>query len=905
MALTKAQLEALKNTLLASQQPIDASTHRAFVQNVIDEMYDAQSRGDLLAGVQTDGTTTSGDTILLIRSGEMFLVPSSLFGGSGTLAGLSDVVIIDEQEGDILSYNAVEGVWENVPTPISFSDLVHYNRDDEKGSVEKTRARDNIDAQIAGNYVTLDTVQTITAQKTFEVDTIVNGLTIGKGGGNIANNTVIGAEAGENNTIGELNSFVGANAGQTNTTGEANTFLGAGAGNNNTTGSANCFVGTNAGDGNTTGDQNVFVGVDSGGSNTTGIGNSFIGNGAGFTALTGNNNTFIGEVTGYGVTTGSGNSILGANVTGLEPGLTNNIILANGTGSVKAQNNGTNWTFQGSITAPTFIGAITGTASGNLPLTGGSLTGAISATNLSGTNTGNQTSIVGISGTIAQFNTALTDGDFATVSELTSYQLLSEKGANNGYTPLDSGGKVPLANLPSTLLKYQGVWNASTNTPTLTNPDATKVGNVYNVSVAGTQFSIAWSLGDWLIYNASGVVEKSDNSDDVVSVNGQTGAVVLNTSQIAELTNLYYTDARVTANSSVAANTAKVGITTIQADAIIDNTLKVGITTAQSNDIADNTASRHNALTIGTSNGMSLTGQVLSLAIASSTVIGALSISNQTFSGVKSAINTGSSQNNGINLTNNGTGSADSLLVTNSSSGRGINVINDAGGTGIRLSNGANGSGIFSQISGIGSGIVSDALSAGTGFLYVGTNAGANTFTVDKLGAVTAASAAFSGAVTATTATVGTNTTQLATTAFVTTAVSGTHNQNASTIQAGTFGAGDFVFQAKVTSSLVDSGLFFSAGQSVTSLVLANNGTRNITVDLGETLLVTINSRTAGLAISSSFFVANSDATIFRTPIRADPNMETNNISTGVELKNVSGSSCTFSLSVLIINKLR
>jgi hypothetical protein len=34
--------------------------------------------------------------------------------------------------------------------------------------------------------------------------------------------------------------------------------------------------------------------------------------------------------------------------------------------------------------------------------------------NTSGTNTGNQTSIVGISGTTAQFNTALTDGDFAT-----------------------------------------------------------------------------------------------------------------------------------------------------------------------------------------------------------------------------------------------------------------------------------------------------------------------------------------------------------------------------------------------------------------------------------------------------------------------------------------------------------
>jgi hypothetical protein len=79
MALTKAQLEALKNSLLASQQPIIASTHRELIQNVIDEMYDAQSRGNLLAGVQQNETTTTGDTLLLIRSGQAFLVPTSLF----------------------------------------------------------------------------------------------------------------------------------------------------------------------------------------------------------------------------------------------------------------------------------------------------------------------------------------------------------------------------------------------------------------------------------------------------------------------------------------------------------------------------------------------------------------------------------------------------------------------------------------------------------------------------------------------------------------------------------------------------------------------------------------------------------------------------------------------------------
>ena len=50
-------------------------------------------------------------------------------------------------------------------------------------------------------------------------------------------------------------------------------------------------------------------------------------------------------------------------------------------------------------------------------------------------------------------------------------------------------------------------------------------------------------------------------SDDVVgavnSVNGQAGVVVLDTADISEDTNLYYTESRVAANSAVAANTAK------------------------------------------------------------------------------------------------------------------------------------------------------------------------------------------------------------------------------------------------------------------------------------------------------------------------------------------------------------
>jgi hypothetical protein len=115
---------------------------------------------------------------------------------------------------------------------------------------------------------------------------------------------------------------------------------------------------------------------------------------------------------------------------------------------------------------------------------------------------------------------------------------ISKKNQANGYAPLDAGGKVPIQNLPSTLLIYQSVWDASSNDPALLAVDLSKKGFVYNVSTAGTQFGINFKLGDWLIYNNLGVAEKSDNSDDVTSVNGKQGNVTLNASDIAETSTL-------------------------------------------------------------------------------------------------------------------------------------------------------------------------------------------------------------------------------------------------------------------------------------------------------------------------------------------------------------------------------
>ena len=75
-------------------------------------------------------------------------------------------------------------------------------------------------------------------------------------------------------------------------------------------------------------------------------------------------------------------------------------------------------------------------------------------------------------------------------------------------------------------VNYKGTWNASTNNPTLNNPPAVSTkGDYYVVSTAGTQFSITFGVGDWIISNGT-AWEKVDLTDAVSSVFGRTGAVV-------------------------------------------------------------------------------------------------------------------------------------------------------------------------------------------------------------------------------------------------------------------------------------------------------------------------------------------------------------------------------------------
>jgi hypothetical protein len=77
-------------------------------------------------------------------------------------------------------------------------------------------------------------------------------------------------------------------------------------------------------------------------------------------------------------------------------------------------------------------------------------------------------------------------------------------------------------------LVYKGTWNAATNSPFLQSSVGDK-GDYYVVSQAGTtnlNGITDWQLNDIAVFNGA-VWQKIDNTDAVLSVNGQTGAVVL------------------------------------------------------------------------------------------------------------------------------------------------------------------------------------------------------------------------------------------------------------------------------------------------------------------------------------------------------------------------------------------
>lgn len=131
-------------------------------------------------------------------------------------------------------------------------------------------------------------------------------------------------------------------------------------------------------------------------------------------------------------------------------------------------------------------------------------------------------------------------------------------------------------------LNYQGTWDANANSPALASGVGTK-GDYYVVSVAGNtnlDGITDWQIGDWAVFNGS-IWQKVDNTDAVVSVNGQTGIVVLSAANVGAAANTV----NVLAGTGLSGGGALTGNVTLTNAGVLSFNTRTGNVTLSSNDV--------------------------------------------------------------------------------------------------------------------------------------------------------------------------------------------------------------------------------------------------------------------------------------------------------------------------------
>ena len=298
--------------------------------------------------------------------------------------------------------------------------------------------------------------------------------------------------------------------------------------------------------------------------------------------------------------------------------------------------------------------------------------GSVTSVDVSGGTTGLTTSggPITSSGTITIAGTlAVTNGGTGGTTQATARTGLGlgsvavlTAAAANGAATLDSGGTVPMSQIPASLIgavNYQGTWNASTNTPTLASGVGTK-GYYYVVSVAGSTNLDGisdWILGDWAIYSGT-AWQKIDNTDAVTSVNGYTGTVVLTQSDITGTVAVAnggtgqtsYTNGQILIGNTTGNTLTK---TTLTAGTGITVTNSTGSITIENSTLG--TVTSVAALTLGT------TGTDLSSTVANSTTTPVITLQVPT----ASATNRGAlSSTDWTTFNNKGSGTVTSVTGT-------------------------------------------------------------------------------------------------------------------------------------------------------------------------------------------------------------------------------------------------
>lgn len=173
-------------------------------------------------------------------------------------------------------------------------------------------------------------------------------------------------------------------------------------------------------------------------------------------------------------------------------------------------------------------GVVTFNAEGSSP--GFVFSDDISASNLSGTNTGDQTSIVGITGTKAEFDTAVTDGNFLYVGDVTQY---TDEMAQDATGAMVTDGSLVYVDATPLLTRgaLTGDITASqgSNTTTLATVNA-NVGSFTNASltVNGKGLITAASSGTAPVTSVSGT------SNRITSTGGATPVIDISASYVGQ-----------------------------------------------------------------------------------------------------------------------------------------------------------------------------------------------------------------------------------------------------------------------------------------------------------------------------------------------------------------------------------
>jgi hypothetical protein len=262
--------------------------------DLTDALGSFQWRDNLLGTARNKMTLDSGNLLTLYKS-------------DGTVAG----ILLNPNTGQINLSGTGSGIYAGA-TPVFTIDasgkLVFGNRPLSLANTSASSSSGSGALTVAGGLGVA-------------LDSYINGLRVGRGGGNVATNTAFGVNTLQANSSGGYNTATGYSALSSNTSGGYNTATGYSALSSNSTGYCNTAAGTYALKSNLSGSSNTATGYYSLYANSSGSSNTAAGSYSLYANSSGAYNTAAGTYalgrnsTGY-YNTASGSSALGGNSSG-------------------------------------------------------------------------------------------------------------------------------------------------------------------------------------------------------------------------------------------------------------------------------------------------------------------------------------------------------------------------------------------------------------------------------------------------------------------------------------------------------------------------------------------------------------------------------------------------------------